>query len=289
VPLLARGRTLGALTFAASESGRRYTTTDLALAEELATRAAKAIDNALLHEQTQRAVRGRQHILAIVSHDLRNPLNAILMNTALLLQDAPPHDRRNASRKRLEVVIRSVERMDRMIGDLMDQDAIDRGNLRIDKQRHALNGLVEEALESQQFSASTKSIRLVTELPIPEVQLLCDRERLLQVLANLVGNAVKFTPENGTITLRAQQDSREIRVSVIDTGPGISREHLSHVFERYWQAEETAARGTGLGLDISKGIIEAHGGAIWVESEVGGGTAFSFTLPSAPPSQASAP
>ncbi len=281
VPLVARGRTRGALTFALLASGRRYGMTDLRVAEEMARRAAVAIDNVQLQEETQRAVRQRQDILEIVSHDLRNPLNVIHMSLSLLSRHSPATDRRLDSQRVLSRVHRAVERMDHLINDLLALSVIESGQLSIEVASHAVLDFAREAMESLRLSAAREGVRLDSSIAETE-QVSCDRDRILQVLTNILGNAVKFTPE-GPVTLRIARRQDEILFAITDAGPGMPAAVVAHVFERYWQAQETASRGTGLGLYISKAIVEAHGGRIWAESALGRGSTFYFTLPAIRP------
>ncbi|MDF2692461.1 MAG: diguanylate cyclase/phosphodiesterase, partial [Labilithrix sp.] len=278
VPLSAGSRLLGALTLGLAESGRRYSSSDLTFAQEVAYRAALALDNARLYEQAQRATRSREDLLAVVSHDLRNPLGAILGGASLLLEQVPD-DRRLRTRRIVEMVRRSAERMNRLINDLLDRASIESGRFSVEKGSQPGGALVSEAVEMQQTLAAQRSLHLETELPKNTFFVLCDRERILQVFSNLIGNAIKFTPINGRIVVRAETRESEAVFSVVDTGPGIATDDLPHVFDRYWQAKETARMGSGLGLSIAKGIIDAHGGRIWAESRVGTGSAFYFTLP----------
>lgn len=279
VPLVARGRTLGVLSFGSAGSGRRYGDADLALALEVGRRTAMAMDNARLHEQTEKAVEQREDVLAIVSHDLRNPLSAILAVTQLLLR-APPGDAgRIDDQAKIKLIRRTAERMDRLIRDLLDMSSIDAGHLSLDVHPVGLGDMIGEALEILRSSAEGKSLRIDVDVPTHDFQLRCDRTRVVRVLLNLVGNAIKFTLPGGSIRISAEQASANALIKILDTGPGIAADRLTHVFERYWQAHETASSGTGLGLYISKGIVEAHGGSIWAESMVGKGSAFLFTLP----------
>jgi PAS domain S-box-containing protein len=281
-PLRARGRFLGLLSLGTLGSGRRYDEADLAFAAELAHRAAMALANARSHEETQRAVRQRQDVLAIVSHDLRTPLSAILMGAAFL-SDQNGDDSVPSRRKMFEMVSRSVAKMDRMLKDLLDMSSIDAGRLALERRPTAVGAFVEETLETLRPLAARKSLRLEARAPREGLTVTCDRWRVLQVLSNFVSNAIKFTPEGGAIEIRIDRCGPDVRFAVVDEGPGIARERLPHVFERYWQAEETATKGTGLGLYICKGIVESHGGAIGVESESGRGSTFYFTLPLQPP------
>ncbi|XYI02268.1 ATP-binding protein [Sorangium sp. So ce1128] len=284
VPLLARGRTIGALTFVGTESGRRYSIADLAVAEEVARRTAMALENARLYQQAQRAIRTRSDLLAVVSHDLRNPLSTIVVASALLMRTLPAGELGAQNRKKAEIIRVAAQQMLRLIGDLLDVAALEAGRLSTAIARQAAAALVHDAVAMQQTLAAQKHAVLEGELPGGgSFEVLCDRERVLQVLANLIGNAIKFTEEGGTITVRAELRSNEALFAVADTGPGIPPDHLPYVFDEFWQAAETARLGTGLGLTIAKGLVETHGGRIWAESRLGVGTTFFFTLPLAPP------
>jgi signal transduction histidine kinase len=233
-------------------------------------------------ERAEAASRTREDLMAVVSHDLRNPLSAIATAATLLRRnsDADPTGR---ATKQAELILRSADRMARLISDLLDIACIDAGRLAIELRPHGAASLLQEASELFQLLASEKSLRLTVEAPDPSLLIIADQERVLQVLANLVGNALKFTPAGGTIRLRAQPDGGAVRFSVLDTGPGVSAEQLPHIFDRYWQAKRDGRLGIGLGLSIAKGIVDAHGGRIWAESPSGEGSSFHFTLPSTLP------
>jgi signal transduction histidine kinase len=281
VPLIARGQTLGALTFASRGSMRQYSAGDLALAEEVGRRAALAVDHARLLRQAQRAVQARENILHIVSHDLRSPLNALSVSATLLgeeLADAPAEARSDTSTKALDLIQRSVKRMQRMVGDLLDTASIDSDRLAIVKERQVLQALVEEAIDANRSTASRRAIELQARLPTEEIHVDCDRGRILQVLSNLIGNAIKFTPSDGSIVVSVERRASDVRVAVSDTGAGIETAQLPYVFDRHFQAKSATSIGTGLGLYISKGIIHSHGGKLWVESELEHGSTFAFTL-----------
>jgi signal transduction histidine kinase/DNA-binding response OmpR family regulator len=288
VPLRAGDRPIGGLTLVSSESGRRYGSDDLTLAQELAHRAALAVENAQLFAQAQAATRARDEMLAVVAHDLRNPLSTISLGAELLL-DTTPEDPANAfQRRHLGTVKRSAERMNRLIQDLLDVSRITGGKMTLAPKDEDASLLMAEAAAMLRPLAEARGItfqaRGATELP----RLRMDGARVMQVISNLVGNALKFTPEGGSVTLAAAHEGGEVRISVVDTGSGISPEQLPHVFGRFWQANEADRRGLGLGLTIARGIVEAHGGRIWVESEVGAGSIFHFTLP-APENEAAVP
>jgi signal transduction histidine kinase/DNA-binding NarL/FixJ family response regulator len=275
LPLIARGRTLGVLTVANSVSRRRYDEQDLNVLENLATRAALALDNARLYEDARRAATARDEMLAVVSHDLRNPLNVIATSAAMLLEFEFPEE---TKRIHLEAIRRTTDRMNRLIQDLLDVTSIESGKLSIRPQPIEAGGLLEEAREMMAPLATERGIHISCEGPGDEV-FEADRGRILQVFANLVGNAIKATPTSGRITLGGSGESDRIRFWVQDAGTGIAPDDLPYIFERFWRGRDQRETGTGLGLPIAKGIVEVHGGRIWVESLPGQGSRFSFELP----------
>ncbi len=281
VPIVARGQPLGGMAMAVAESDRRYGAEDLALAKQFAHRAALALENARLYREAQRAIGMRDEVLRFVSHDLRNPLNVIGLAASQLLNTAPPAGFGEAVERRLGMVQRSATQMSRLIDDLLDVTRMEAGHLPVEPRPHAVGALVAEAVESAGPFAAHKAIRLGTAIPDPSLRILVDRGRILQVFANLIGNAVKFTPESGRITIAAESSGAMVRFSVSDTGPGIPADALPRIFDRFWQAHHTHRAGAGLGLAIVKNIVEAHGGRVWVESEVAAGSTFIFTLPAA--------
>jgi signal transduction histidine kinase len=279
VPLTVRDEAFGALTLAHTESGRHFVEHDLATAEELARMASTAIENARLHEATREAVQLRDRILALVSHDLRTPLTAIDLSGAVLLETPQARDDRFLH-KQLEIIRRNAARMSRLIGDLLDMSSIQSGRLTLELRRCVLAPLLAESVESQLAIAEEKGVALRAELDIQGDDVsMCDRDRIHQVLANLIGNAIKFCERGGSVTLRAECGGGEARISVTDTGPGIAPEDIEHVFELFWKGKVGAQRGTGLGLFIARGLVEAHHGRMWVDSRTGGGSRFCFTLP----------
>ena len=287
VPMIARGRTFGAILFAATaESGRRYGGRDLELATDVGRRAGFAIDHALLYQAAERAARAREELMTVVAHDLKNPLNTIQLALHVLLEDDRPGDDRfsDAEKHALErhalgAVQRAAERMSRLIHDLLEVARADAGRLWIQPAPADPEELLREAVEAHCQVAAAKSIKLeaTAEGPLPRV--LADRERIAQVFSNLVGNALKFTPSGGRVSVRAWRATPEVRFAVEDTGPGIAREDQAHVFDRFWQANNAARFGTGLGLSIAKAIVEGHGGSIGVESTPGQGSRFEFSVP----------
>ena len=280
VPLASSGKPLGALTLVTSDSSsRRFTIADLSLAADLARRAAIVVEHARLFHQAQEATRARDDVLAVVAHDLRNPLNTVSMAVSLMLESTPPE--RVQERRQVEIVRRAADRMNAMIQDLLDVKRMESGRLTIDAKPELPSGLINDTIDMLRPLAAGSTIRLETSIEDNLPAVVADSARIQQVLSNLVGNAVKFTPRSGRITVCAECVGNEVRFGVIDTGPGIPAEQLPHIFGRFWQAKTSDRRGIGLGLAIAKGIVEAHNGRIWVESHVGLGSTFYFTLPSA--------
>jgi signal transduction histidine kinase len=274
--LLARGQRLGALTLARAASGGPYSSMDLALAEDIARRAALAIDNARLYQEAQRAIRARDGLIAVVSHDLRTPLTTIAGTVEILARSEAPDEKR---RKWVDALRRSADWMKRLIDHLLDIARIEAGRFSIQEHPCPAGALLREVFELMQPLAQHKALRLEVQAPARKYEIRCDRPRILQVLSNLIGNAIKFTPEGGAIVVSAEAGDREVRFSVRDNGSGIAADELPHIFERFWQAREGTRLGAGLGLAIAKGIVDAHGGEIWGESEQGKGSTFYFTLP----------
>jgi signal transduction histidine kinase len=279
LPLAARGRMLGALTVAHSTSGRRYDAQDFTVLEDLAGRAALALDNARLFDGARRAAHARDEMLAVVSHDLRNPLNVIATSAALLLEIELPEAKKRAQ---LETIRRTTERMNRLIQDLLDVTSIESGRLSIRPTIIDADGLLDEVREMMSPLATERGVRVAHEIPLLTV-FQADRERIIQVFTNLVGNAIKATPPQGQITLGGTVTSDRIRFWVEDQGAGIAPCDLPHIFDRFWRGRDQRETGSGLGLPIAKGIVEVHGGTIWAESRPGEGSRFTFEIPRAVP------
>ncbi|HEX8271498.1 MAG TPA: ATP-binding protein [Longimicrobiaceae bacterium] len=283
LPLRHGGEAVGALamTFADPDGPGEV---NRAFALLLAQAAADALVRARSYDAERVARRGaevqaqaRADVLGIVAHDLRNPLGVILSGSGLLLEleELPPEQRR----KFLEMMRRAGGQMNRLIGDLLDATRLDAGRLTLDLEEVDAREVVEEGEDSCRAGAEEARVVLRSRLPERGCLVQADRGRLLQVVGNLVGNALKFTPAGGSVTLSARPGALEVVFSVADTGPGIPPEHLSHLFDSFWQARSGDRRGVGLGLAITRGIVEAHGGRIWVESVPGAGSTFSFALP----------
>ncbi|HEX5972830.1 MAG TPA: PAS domain-containing sensor histidine kinase [Gemmatimonadaceae bacterium] len=280
VPLFARQHALGVLT--CCSRSRQLDEDDLSLAVELARRAALAIDNALLYARAQQATRARDEVLGVVSHDLRNPLATISMCAGALLDPAPPPV--DGVRSMADAIRHSAEWAEGIISDLFDVTTLEAGRLSLHRTRVAAWEILQST--SGQFAphAERAGVRFAVHAAADLPELDADPARVEQVLLNLLGNAVKFTPRGGEIVLsaRGSEDRRSVRFSVADSGIGISAEDLPNIFDRFWQVHRTHRGGAGLGLAIAKGIVESHGGTMSVTSAPGAGSTFAFTLPVAP-------
>lgn len=242
---------------------------------------ALARENARLLREAQHAVHVREQILAVVSHDLRNPLGTILLTAATL-------EAKGIAVEAGQRIQRGAERMLRLIEDLLDFASIEAGRLAFKGEPQDPGSLIRETLASFESIAREKGLHLSSDLARALPHAHCDRDRILQVLSNLVGNATKICAAGGRVTLRVEPRGKELLFAVADDGPGIRAEDLEHLFERYWRAGEAEYKGTGLGLAIASGIVSAHGGRIWAESELGRGATFFFTVLAAGPATATA-
>lgn len=276
LPLKARGRVVGVLTLLWSSPERMHGDWELALGEELAERAAIAIANACEFSELKDAARARDEVLAVLTHDLRNPIHTISLAADLLLSQPTEPD---TSVKHLRTISRVAGDMNGLIQDLLDASRLGAGEFPVRLQPVEVEPMIREIVENQEYSAAERGVALQGVIIGDVPPVLGDRDRLLQVFTNLVQNAKKFTTPDGMIRIEAERRGDEVRFAVKDNGCGIPANDLGHVFDRYWQAKGDGRKGAGLGLSIVKGIIEAHGGRIWVESAVDVGTSFFFSLP----------
>lgn len=278
VPLVARGRLLGALTFVSSRDDHRYGADDLPLARDLADRAALAIENARLYRTAREAIEARDHVLGVVAHDLRNPLTAISATATVLRQYFLP-DSAGAAREALDGIVQASERATRLVQDLLEIRRITAGRLALTRAHVPVIPLVEECAAAHRALAAAASLHLAVDTADSDAVVWADGHRLRQVFDNLIGNAVKFTPAGGRVTLGAAARGAEVVFWVADTGPGIEPDVLPRLFDRFWQGREGDRRGAGLGLAIAKEVVDAHDGRIWAESRPGSGSTFYFSVP----------
>jgi signal transduction histidine kinase len=255
----------------------------LAQATAAALHRARSYDHAQeLRRRAELTAEARAEVLGVVAHDLRNPLSLIVTTTELLQEeDLDPQRRRQI----LDIAKRAGKQMNRLIEDLLDTVQLDSGKLSLDIADIDVCSVFRQTEEAFRPLAARRQISLLAIQPADGLCVKADGFRLSQVMGNLLGNAIKFTPEGGEVGFAAVRDGREVVFSVRDTGPGIAPEQMAHLFEEFWQARKSDKRGVGLGLTIVKGIVDAHGGRIWCNSVPGQGTTFSFALPAGASSQ----
>jgi len=234
-----------------------------------------------LNASLEEAVASRDVVLSVVAHDLRNPLNVISLSANSLLQRLPS----STARRPVERILRSAHRAQRMVRDLLAISALETGQFVLDLKPIEVSDLIVAAMESQQSVAAEASVIFASDVSPDLPAVSGDEERLLEVLENLIGNAVKFTAAGGSITVGGAKRGSEVLIWVKDTGVGIPADQMPHIFDRFWQAKKKERRGIGLGLSICKAIVEAHEGRVWAESEGGNGTTLFFALPALPASQ----
>jgi signal transduction histidine kinase len=257
---------------AATEKGRSHHQASAKSSAELLSQEQES------HQKTKAALTTREEFLAIVSHDLRNPLNNISMATQNLLEE--PGVAKDV-KELASSIGRSAGEMLRLIEDLLDIERIAVGKLTLHFEEHDVSEIIKQAVEQLQGAAASKGVTLEAESQDESGYVVCDRSRVMQVLSNLIGNAIKFTPAKGRICVSCQRTGPkgEVQISVSDTGEGIAPEKIKTIFERFSQIHNQDRRGIGLGLYIAKMMVEEHPGRIWVESKLGEGSTFHFTLP----------
>ena len=282
LPLIHGDAVVGALAFDFFEPPGTGVTDEL-FTGVLAQATADALFRATLYDAEREArrhaelmARAREEVLGVVAHDLRNPLNLVGSSAQLLMEpDLSPEQRTPV----YAIHARAVRRMNRLIGDLLDVVRLEAGRLSLDIRPCDINRVLTDAAETFRARAGEQHVELGIVPAPPGTVVPADGERLVQVLDNLIGNALKFTPSGGRVTISAGVADGHVCLAVADTGPGIPEEHRARLFDRFWQAEGNDRRGVGLGLAIARGIVEAHRGRLWVESTVGSGSTFHFTLP----------
>lgn len=286
VPLVAGERILGVLTFVSCRPDRHYNGADLALAEDLTRRAVLAVDNARLYNEAQQALRIRDQFLSIAAHELKTPMTSILGTSQLLLRRAErgrgtiePRDMTS-----LRLLITQTQRLNRLVDSLLNIARLEAGQLTIEKDQVDIVALARRVVEEINMAFDTHTI----ELHSPEEHLLVsgDELRLEQVLQNLLQNAIKYSPDGGTIQLGLEQEGEQARISVTDQGVGIPSNALPQLFSRFFRAENPEGRrisGIGLGLYVVKEIVTLHGGKVEVKSTEGQGSTFTVSLPALQP------
>lgn len=252
----------------------------LAATERLAAERAET-DAQLRTERakTDEVVGRRDAFLAMVSHDLRNPLGVMAFKAQQIAKAMPDDAAGQKARRWAEDILDAGGQMERLIGDLLDVVALQSGKIKVTPERVEIGALLADGIATVTPARGDDTARILTEIPGIELHARLDRARALQILANLLGNALKFTPKGGAIVLRAEQRAGDVLFTVKDTGVGIAEADLPHVFDQFWQVRKKDGRGLGLGLYICKSLVEAHGGEMGVVSKLGSGTTFWFTMP----------
>lgn len=280
VPVVARGKSLGAVTLCFNDSGRTFDQNALPFCEEFANALALALDKARLYKEARDAIGIREDVLAMVSHDLQNPLSVIMMSLKSIQKTDFKDDKaREKIDKAMTRIKRSSELMQGLIGRILDFAKIQAGTFAVDFKSHDPKDILEEFVESARLLSHEKSIRLIQEIDDDLPNILCDRDRFMQVLSNLIGNAIKFTQRGGKIIITCRRVDHQVLFAIEDNGVGMTEDQIPHIFDRFWQVEHSSKHGVGLGLAIAKGIVEAHNGKIWVESAKNKGTKFQFLIP----------
>lgn len=275
VPVTSRSEEVGGGIFLGHPEPNRFTERDERIAVGIAGWAAVAMDNARLYEARLQAVDARDRMLALVSHDLRSPVQVIRCAAELLREDVSGR----LAISCLDKITRSVIHMTRLLDDLLDIARIESGTLSTAQTSCDAAEIVQEVCEARRAAARERQVELICRVPYTLPPIYADRDRILQVLSNLIGNAIKFTPARGRIEVAVEEQGSEVLFVVTDTGPGIPDEDMPRLFERFYKGSTSVREGAGLGLAIAKGIVEAHGGRLWVESVVGVGSFFFFTVP----------
>lgn len=278
VPMERDGHVIG-VAHIGSLTAFEFSDEDTLLFRTMVSRATSGIVKAQLLADLHRAIAARDQVIAIVSHDLRNQLGVVAMGADLLARRIEAAEISGDLAKPIETVRRTTRSMEHLLGDLLDVASIEAGRLSFQPDVIDLGPVLEEACQVHDAPARASGLQLKLDRPSESVTVRADRNRILQVLANLVGNAIKFSGPNGTIVLGAHGGDAEVTVSVRDTGPGIPAEDLQNIFEPYKRGRRAGQTGTGLGLYIARGIVLAHGGRIWVESEPDKGSTLCFSLP----------
>lgn len=275
-PLVAHERPLGCMVLMRDEGRESFGDAEVDLVLELARRTASSLEAIELFQTTRRAVHTRDEILGMVSHDLGTPVSAVAMVVERLLRQAPEDDRRG-SRRYLDALRNSVRQMERLIRDLLDVRQIEAGRFVVEPIAQPLHPILEAAASGMRADEGDSPVEV--RIQDQGVRVRADRDRLIQLLWNLLSNAIRVSPPGSPVRVQVIEAGDEVVITVLDEGPGIPPEQLLHLFDRFAQARRVRRVGAGLGLTIAREIAEAHGGRMWVDTEVGLGSAFRFTLP----------
>lgn len=278
VPLKPKNDVLGTISFILTDSTRSFELSDVSFFERVTQRISLSLENAKLYRDATQAIKTREDVLSVVSHDLKNPLAFITLKTQLLgkSKEITPEKLADFTKG----ISKATGQMQHLIDDLLDFAKLESGTFTLDLAPHNVNSLINPLIEIISAQAAEKQITFDVQIKNHMAELVCDADRIRQVLSNLLGNAIKFTQNGGAISLAIQGEESGTLFCVTDNGPGIPEEHLEKIFDRFWQLENTKKMGSGLGLSICKAIVQAHGGKIWAESKEMKGSRFYFSIPS---------
>ena len=283
-PLVHAGETVGAISChfkeaAAVGASDRTFTLLIAQAAATALHRARTYDAELdKRRHAELLAQAREDVLGVVAHDLRNPLNLIQMTAELMIDEVLPLAKR---REMLDIALRAAKQMNRLIDDLLDTVRLQAGRLSLDVEEVSVEAIMKQAEETYRPLAQRRHLHFETAAQ-DGAMVRADPARVSQIVGNLIGNAIKFSREDGSVKLRATSEDKQVVFQVVDDGPGIPPDNMSHLFDNFWQARKDDRRGVGLGLAIVKGLVEAHGGKIWAQSSAAGGTTVHFTIPASP-------
>ena len=276
VPLIPRNTVAGTLSFVMTDSHREFQKEDIKFFEDIGHRIALSMENAKLYKDATQAIKTREEVLSVVSHDLKSPIAAIKMRLEVMRRAKVLSEEKLV--EHTDKITKTLDHMQSLICDLLDFAKLESGTFSLDRCDHTLKEVVMPVVEIIEPQAHAKNIKFHVNIFEGEYIVNCDVIRIRQVLSNLLGNALKFTQEGGTIHLVVSKIEDRLEFCVTDTGWGIASENIDKVFERFWQSTTTKKMGSGLGLSICKAIVEAHGGRIWVESELQVGSKFFFSI-----------
>jgi signal transduction histidine kinase len=265
----------GGLLLVRTGPGASFTPAEEELVREVGRRAGTVAENALLHQEAMAAVSARDEVLSVVAHDLRGPLHTIAIASALLADSEVPEGKKAPQS---DIIRRAIQQATELIEDLLESGRTGAGLNHVDPRPDEAVAIARQAVERRASVATAAGVHVQLHAPVGSVEILADRRRLLQALDNIIGNAIRFTPGGGTVTVVVEGAEDVVRFTVEDTGPGIRACDLERVFDRYWRARDGG--GAGLGLAIARAVVQAHGGRIWAENgSPGRGARFAFEIP----------
>jgi signal transduction histidine kinase len=281
VPLLADDQLLGVINVNNKSTKEIFSEEDLNILNKISIYISDAIDNALKYEEAKRLSQLKLDFVSTVSHELRSPLSSVREAMSLIL-DRVTGEINNEQEKFLTISRNNIDRIIRLIEELLDLSKLEAGRLDMKRRFGDICEVARQAYDTLKINAAKKNIKLKLELASQNIDMWFDSDQIIRVIINLLGNAIKFTQENGMVNIKVEDVGRFVKISVIDNGPGISEDDIGKIFDKFYsvaKAKSSGEKGTGLGLPIAKEIVELHKGRMWVDSQLGHGSRFSFMLP----------